>query len=210
MTVSISRYYKAFWSVHGVLGALAFIPSLIGAFMHFSATTPDYFYPPLGDVELIALALTIASGLLSTYMVFVFCTSCSRKLHPVAPAVLFLAAFFGFCALIGLYIRFVRVVPIQNENAEVTVSVGYDRTLFVSSSQELLNLSDAELLIARGPTEDQIQKLWTANSITFVRVSLWACYTFILVCLVSVFSFGVYQVAAYPEKTGSGGIRTSM
>lgn len=199
MTVSIGRYYKTFLGVHGILGSLSFIPALIGAWMGDSSKNPDYYYPPLGDIRLIALVGTIAFGILATYIVFVFCGSSSRNLHAWPPVVLYLAAALSFCLLMGLYIRFVRVVPIPSEKTEVTVSIGYDRTPFVSSSQDLTNLSDSELLHVRGPWEDQIQRLWTLNSIMVAREGLWASYTCILVCLVSIFSFGVYQHA---EATG--------
>jgi hypothetical protein len=201
MRVSIRQYGKAFFSVHGALGGLSFIPTLIGAGMGDSARIPDYFYPPLGDVQPIALAGTIAFGLLSIYIVYVCCENSSSRLRPVAPIVLSFVCFLGFCILIGLDIRFVRVIPITNENTEVTVSVGYSRTDFVSSSKDLADLSDSELLHARGPWEPQIQKLWTLRSITFARIWLWAAYTFVLVCLVSVFSLVVYQDASSPVQS---------
>lgn len=201
MRVSIQQYGKAFLSLHGVLGGLSFIPTLIGAVMGDSRSVPDYFYPPLGDVQLIALAGTIAFGLLSIYIVYVCCENSSCRLHPVVPIVLSFVCFLSFCVLIGLSIRFVRVIPITNENTEVTVSVGYSRTDFVSSSKDLADLSDSELLQARGPWESQIQKLWTLRSITFARVWLWAAYTCVLVCLVSVFSLAVYQHASSPVQS---------
>jgi hypothetical protein len=202
MTVPIGKYYKTFRGVHGILGGLSFIPAVIGAVMGDKSKNPNYFYPPLGDVSLIALIGTLAFGILSTYIVFVYCESSQRRLHPVAPVVLYFAAAVGFCVLIGLYIEFVKVVPISSEKTEVTVSTGYDRTAFVSSSRDLANLSDSELLHVRGPWEDQIQKLWTLNSIAVARVSLWIFYTCVLVCLVSISSFGVYQHAAASGAAG--------
>src|ERR1035438_10470911 len=116
MQVRIGQYYKAFWSVHGVLGALSFIPPAIGTIMGDSAKSPDYFYPPLGDVKLVAVVATVAFGILSTYIVFACCEGNSRKLRANLSASLFLLGFLSSCLLIGLYVCYVRVIPISNEN----------------------------------------------------------------------------------------------
>jgi len=196
MKMSISQYYKAFGIVRVILAGLSFVPPLIGLFVSDSGKIPNYFYPPLGDFKIISIVGTVALGLLSTYAVFLYCSRSSRALHPTATLVLSVIAALSLFVLLALYIRLVKVVPIASENTEVTVSIGYDRTQFVSSSRELVNLTDSELLLVRGPWENQIQKLWTLNSIIVARGCLGAFYTCFLVCLVSILSLGVYQEAS--------------
>jgi hypothetical protein len=107
----------------------------------------------------------------------------------------------GFCALIVLYVLFVRRVPVLGADLEVPVSIGYQRTEFAQLRYS--GVSDVDMLQRTGPTEELIQKLWTRHSIFTVRILLWLFYTLAATCFLGVVSFFVYQHAAEEAQSKS-------
>jgi hypothetical protein len=114
----------------------------------------------------------------------------------------------GFCALILLYVLFVRRVPVLGADLEVPVSIGYQRTEFAQLRYS--GVSDVDMLQRTSPTEELIQKLWTRNSISAVRLFLWLSYTLSATCFLSVVSFFVYQhVAEQAQRKLKNGVPES-
>ena len=110
------------------------------------------------------------------------------------PAILIVGSALGVCALIALYVPYVRLVAVPSVHLEVPVSIGYQRTDF--ALQTYPQWDDWEMLHDRGPWEQQIQKLWTQRSIIVVRLLLWGSYTLSLVCMLSCVSLAVYRHAS--------------
>jgi hypothetical protein len=92
---------------------------------------------------------------------------------------------------------FVRTIDLPAANDAVSVTVGYERTPF--AQQTFGDVSDLELLRKRGPTEEEIQRLWTLRSINIARVSLFASYLLFLCSLIAACSLVVlYEVMGPP------------
>ena len=190
MKVTIGKYYRAFnQCAQGILGILSFVPPLFGL-------NHNYIYPPLGDYKEIWAMGTITFVVFSSIMVFHYCSHFTRKSHGVAVLVLIFVGILSFITFMCIYSRFVKVIVISDEGERLPLSIGFERTHYVLSNQELANLSDADLLSHRGYKEEQIQEIWTIKSIYIVRSSLWLSCTCFLVCWISIFSFGVYQHVA--------------
>lgn len=193
MRITVRQYYGGFVSLWGIAAGAPFIPPLLHAFFPDTSRLADYLYPPLGDAEWIAVAATIGFLLASTFVVFTCCESV-KKIHRRAALILWGGIALCACALIVLYVLYVRRVPISSVDLEVPVSIGYQKTDF--ARQTFPQLTDVEILQRTGPTEDQIQKLWTPHSVCIVRVLLWVFYTLTVACFLSVISLIVYQHAA--------------
>jgi hypothetical protein len=193
MKVAVRQYYLGFVSLYGIVAGIPFVPPLLHVFMPDSTAFAEYLYPPLGDIEWIAVAATIGILMSTTFVVFVSCQS-ARRIHPVVPAILTAGSFLSVCALIALYVPFVRHIPVHSVNLDVPVSIGYQRTAV--AVQAYPQWSDWAMLQDAGPREEQIQKLWTQHSICVVREFLWLFHTLTLGCFLSVVSLAVYQHAA--------------
>ena len=190
----------------GLAAGAPFIPPLLHVFMPDSTAFAEYLYPPLGDIEWIAVAATVSILLATTFIVFVCCQS-ARRIHPVMPAILTVGSILSICALIVLYVPYVRHIPVHSLNLDVPVSIGYQRTDLAfrayppSTTTPYTQWSDWAMLQDAGPREEQIQKLWTQRSICVVRVLLWLFYTLAVACFLSVICLTVYQHAT--EKAPS-------
>jgi hypothetical protein len=193
MKVTMLQYYKSYASLCGLFAAIPIVPLLFHACIPDSYAISEYLYPPFGDVQQLAFAATVGSLLLITLVVFTCCRS-AHRLHPSVPILLMVGTAFGVCVLIGLYVAYVKRIPVPSVNLEVPVSIGYQRTSF--ALQTYPQWSDWEMLHDRGPWEGQIQKLWTPYSIGIVRALLWGSYTLTLTCFLSIVSLAVYQHAA--------------
>jgi len=199
MKVTLLQYYKSFASLYGSFAAIPIVPLALHACIPDSHTVAEYLYPPLGNVQQLAFAASVGFLFLTTLVIFICCRS-ARRIHPSMPMLLIIGVAFGVCVLIGLYVSFVKRVEVRSVNLEVPVSIGYQRTPF--ALQTYPQLSDWEVLHDRGPWEDQIQKLWTPQSVGMVRALLWLSYTLTLACFLSVVCLGVYQHAV--EETPKG------
>ena len=161
MRITVRQYYGGFVSLWGIAAGAPFIPPLLHAFFPDTSRLADYLYPPLGDAEWIAVAATIGFLLASTFVAFTCCESV-KKIHRRAALILWGGIALCACALIVLYVLYVRRVPISSVDLEVPVSISYQKTDF--ARQTFPQLTDVEILQRTGPTEDQTQKLWTPHS----------------------------------------------
>lgn len=187
--VTIIDYYKGFWSLYAFGAGIGILPPLVHELLGSASTNTKLFYPPLGDSQELAVALTIGFLLITTFVVFLCCRSIQR-IRPIYSLVLLLGVFLGVLVLIFLYVNYVRVSRIESKEQSIPVSVGYARTEFAVATYH--DASDWELLHDRGPWEDRIQTLWTKKSIFVVRFALWASYTLTLSLWLSIVSIAVY------------------
>jgi hypothetical protein len=178
--LTVKDYYKHFLSVYGVLAAA------VAGFPMLSKLLPDnwaaYFFPPLGDQSPPVRAAALVLGAAVTLVV----TKRGRMWVLVAPLALAAAGLLAFFVLSQL---FVRSLPIPGGDAEVVVSVGYERTPYALS--RFPEATDWELLRQRGPTEEEIERLWTPGSVVKARLGLYLSYLTFLLSAVAVGSLGV-------------------
>lgn len=186
---------KTFFASLPVLPTLSQILPVFG--LQWAAPSP--LFPPLGDLQPLTALATIAVAAAATYIVFEKFRA-SQKARTTPVVALFLAGVLLLISYIGLHIKFVRTVPIPSQKGEVVVSVGYERTDF---AKKLGDVSDIDMLKLRGPSEEEIKRLWTPRSLEVSRGLLWITYTFLVACWVSVFSIAVLRYAAeQAEKNG--------
>jgi hypothetical protein len=199
--ITVRQYYQGFVSLLGLVAGVPFVAPLLHLFFPDSSEVAEYLYPPLGDVELIAVAATIGFLFATTVVVFT-CCQWARKIHRSVSTILLSGFTLSVCALIVLHVLYVRHIPVTSVNLDVPVSIGYQRTEFAlrayppSPNPPYAQWSDWKMLHDAGPREDQIQILWTQHSICVVRVSLWFSYTLALACFLAVVSLTVYQHAS--------------
>ncbi len=193
MKISVRQYYEGFVSLWGIAAAAPFVPPLLHFFMPDSSVAAAYLYPPLGDIEWIAIAATVGVLLASTFVVFTCCQS-RRRIHPSIPLLMAFGSAIGMCVLIVLYVHYVRRIPVTSASLEVPVSIGYQRTEVALKNYPQWN--DWKMLQDAGPREEQIQVLWTQQSICVVRVLLWLFHTLTVACFLSLVSLAVYQHSA--------------
>lgn len=193
MNVTVAQFYRAYKGLYLAVAAIPLATPIARAFLNSQTAVTDYLYPPLGDVEPLARALTVALLFLATIVVFICCKP-ARRIHPLAAASLWLGALVGSCVLIPMHIKFVKFVPVQSENTVVPVSIGYEPTQFAMQTYPSPNAW--EMLHDQGPWESKIQELWTLHSIIVVRIGLWLTYTLTLALLTSAVSLAAYQHAA--------------
>jgi hypothetical protein len=93
-------------------------------------------------------------------------------------------------AYLAAYQRFVRRIEIPSRGeTSVYVSVGYQRTVF--ADQTFGSASDWEMLRARGTSEEEIGRLWTAKSLIIARLGLYFSCSLTTLALLFLFSFGL-------------------
>jgi hypothetical protein len=194
MKITVRQYYEGFVSLFGVVAGVPFAAPLLHLFFPDSSAVADYLYPPLGDVEWIAVAATVGFLVATTYVVFTCCQS-TRRVSAIVPAILMSGLALGVCALIILHVLFVRHIPVPSVNLDVPVSIGYQRSDLAAKAYPQGD-NDWKMLGDAGPREEQIQNLWTHRSIWVVRVSLWLSYTLSLACFLAVVSLAAYQHSA--------------
>lgn len=185
--ISITEYYRSFVST---LGALA---GLVAASPLFSEYLPTHFsrhiFPPLGQTELLARSGAVVFAILATYVAF-FIGSEGVKFRVVISASLALVCFIVFWALSS---RLVRTIDIPSQGSAVTVSVGFERSEFAKNN--FANDSDWEVLRQRGMSDEEINKVWTPNSVMTSRFALWTSCVGFVVGSVLALSFGVFAQA---------------
>jgi hypothetical protein len=189
--MTISMYYRSFVSGWGGLATLFSAIPLLSKLLPGNITAAGF--PPLGDAEGPARVLAVVCALATTY-----CAYFSRASHPrdnrkrVYRAML--VALLALVVYVGLLIRVVRKVEIPSMGTAVQVSIGWERTEFASANFD--GESDWDLLRSRGPSEEEIWKLWTPKSLIISRLGLYVAYLFALVLLVSAFSWGILSELA--------------
>lgn len=203
MRITVRQYYGEFASLWGLAAGSTFVPPLLHLIAPDSSAVAAYLYPPLGDVEGIAIAATIGFWLASTFVVFTCCES-SRKTHPVVPGALIAGLAISMCVLIVLFVLYVRHIKVSTEKQDVPLSVGYQRSDFAVKNYS--DSTDWEMLNSEGTQEDQIQELWTPHSIWVVRLFLWLSYTLTVACFLSIISLAVYRHAGEEAEKKSGNV----
>ena len=56
MCIAVRKYYGGFVSLAGIAAGIPFLPPLLHLFMPDTSAFAAYLYPPLGDIEQIAIA----------------------------------------------------------------------------------------------------------------------------------------------------------
>lgn len=197
--LTLPRYYRAFRSLSGCLAGLVSSVPLLSRLL-----LPDdlraYGFPPLGTVEVPARILAVVFALAATFLAFFSRAVVAGGNRKRVIGAMVLALIFLF-AYVCLFLRFVRTVEIPSKGTEVQVSVGDQRTEFANANFD--GESDWELLKYRGTDEEEIWRLWTAQSLLISRLTLYAAYLMLLVSLVTAISWGVlYQMQETQARNG--------
>jgi hypothetical protein len=194
--ITVRQYYTGFVSLLGVAAGLPFVPPILHVIMPDANGFTAYLYPPLGDFEWIAVAGTIGFLLMTTYTVFTYCRR-SQRIHPFMPTGMMVVVAVGICALIAMYVLYVRRIPVESKHLDVAMSVGSARSDFaINEFENKKDKSDWDILHKMGPTEQSVQLLWKPHSILKVRMYLWLLYTLVVSSFVAVISLAVYEDAS--------------
>jgi hypothetical protein len=192
--MTLEQYYKAFWSLQGLLAAAPpIVSTVVLPFLPDKASA--FGFPPMGDVGGFAGLGLVCLALLVTYLVYFWR---GGKWPLIAAA---LVAFLSLCVYVALYPRFVVRVDIPSLKTATRVSVGYERTPF--ATENFGSGSDEDMLRARGFDDEEIKKLWTYRSLTVARLALFASYCGFILGLVTTFSLGI--VLGQPSQTVKAG-----
>jgi hypothetical protein len=180
--MTLKQYYKAFWSLSGVLAAAP--PIIATAILPFlPEKAPAYGFPPMGDVGSFAGLGLVSLAFLVTYVVY-FWRGGRWLLGAVS-----IVSFLCLCVYIALYPRFVLRIDIPPQSRTIRVSVGYERTLFAKAN--FGSDSDEDMLRARGFDDEEVKKLWTYQSLIIARLALFTSYCGFMLGLVAAFSLGI-------------------
>jgi hypothetical protein len=194
--MTLKQYYKAFWSLSGVLAAAPpIVATVVTPFLPDNAAV--YGFPPLGDVGSFARLGLLCLSVLVTYLVYFW--RGGRWLLVIAAVITLLS----LGTYIALYPRFVIRVDIPSQKVTTRVSVGYDRTPFATANFGAD--SDEDMLRARGFDDEEIKKLWTYSSLVVARLALFASYCGFILGLVMAFSLGI--VLSQTQNSGLNRVR---
>jgi len=145
-----------------------------------------FLFPPLGTGTGIDVFLAMALSGLAAILPW------KLSLRKRKTRTLLMCSFFLLvCFVSGYFLlsqRYVVSVPLP-DGGELSVSVGSVRTPF--AIQNFPGKTDAEMLMARGPYETEVQKLWTEDSIDWVRLRLFLSY----LCALMLLNFVVGLIA---------------
>jgi hypothetical protein len=186
--VTLVNYYKKFASISGALAVATGVGPLLSAWLPGAA--PAYLFPALGDFTMPARLGFVLLAVAITYVSFYgqHPSNISRKFFLLA--MVSLVALFGY--LVGLQ-HFVRKIDIPATSSTLYVSIGYERTSF--ANQTFGAESDWDMLRARGTSDEDVSRLWTARSLDVARLCLFTTYCVFILPLVLIFSLGVrYQM----------------
>jgi hypothetical protein len=184
----IIEYYKSFLSILGALAALVAASPLLSKAL--PAEVSQHIFPPLGQMESSARVGAVALALLATYVAF-FLGSSNATIKVVLAASF---AFVSFVAFLVLSSRLVRTIDVPSQGASLTVSVGFERSDFAKNN--FANDSDWEMPRHRGMSDEEIEKLWTPNSVIAGRLALWISCVGFVVASVFALCFGVLSQTA--------------
>lgn len=146
-----------------------------------------FVYPPLGtDTWNFVFLVMVLSGLAACLPWAV-----SFRKRRTKALLLWCSCLLLGCS-VGTYFwlsqRYIVSVPLP-DGGKLSVSVGSVRTPF--AIQNFPGKTDAEMLMARGPYETDVQKLWTEDSIDSVRLRLFLSY----LCALMLLNFVVGLIA---------------
>jgi hypothetical protein len=168
-TQTFKEYVK---SVRKVQWAVCAIP-LGGRFLQSQSA---FAFPPLGADKGITVFLTIAFVGLAAILPWTF-----PKKH-LKTTMLFcvLSGVLSTVSYLVLSEKYIVVVPIP-DRGNISISVGTVRTEFANRYFE--GQTDVEMLESRGPYDIEVKKLWTEDSILWVRIRLFLSYLAAFMCL---------------------------
>lgn len=197
-TVTLVEYLLSFKSKTGLAAGLFSAIPILSKLLPESYSA--YGFPPLGTGESVARIGAVVLALAAPLFAF-YTASAARKGNRkrVASGIIF--AFVCLFLYFVLFLRFVRTIDIPSKNITVQVSVGYERTDFAKVT--FGEISDEDLLRARGTSDEEIRKLWTTKSLLVSRSSLYITYVLVFLSLVTAFSWGVFEQSMQPKTTAS-------
>jgi len=185
-TLSLKQYYA---SVRGLSTAVAAVALPLASKIVGSESSAYIMFPPLGNMEGVArvgfLALCLAVSLGVYFLVSAGSLSSPTR---VIWCTLFIALV-NLAIYLVAYQSFVHRIDIPSRGESVYVSIGYERTPW--ASQIFGNASNSDMLKARGPSEEEIEKLWTVKSIIVARLALYFSCVLTSLALLFLFSFAV-------------------
>ena len=197
--VGLKRYYS---SVRGLVTAIAAV-ALPYASKIVGTESAAFVFPPLGAMDGVARLVFLALCLgVSLGVYFLVAGDPPRRTSRVI-WVSMLGAIVCACAYLAAYQRFVVRVDIPSRETSVHVSVGYERTPF--SAQVFGSASDREMLRTRGTDEEEIERLWTMQSIIVARLALYLSFVLTSLAFLFIFSFAVaHDVSSQPPSRTGG------
>src|SRR5271157_1899599 len=180
--MTLTHYYKGFFSLLGVLAAAP--PIIVGVASPFLPDSASvYGFPPMGEVGGFARLGLVCLAFLVTFLVYFW----EGGKWPIVVAAL--VSFVCLCAYVAFYPHFVLRIDVPSQKTAVRVSVGYERTQFAKAN--FGSDSDEDMLRARGTDDEEIKKLWTYQSLTVARLALLASYCGFILSLVAAFSLAI-------------------
>jgi hypothetical protein len=188
------EYYKSFgslWGAVAVLFTLLPVSSLL---------IPGRVFPPLGNETVVSQWFAVIVALVFTYLVFLRKNVSASKIKRAMTLFVFIAAVFFF-AYLAARIYFVRTIEITSIEGVEIVSVGYERTDFAKSVFGAEG--DLDMLRARGGSDEEILRLWTARSVYISRIALLGSYLGCALSLIAIASLAVL-LRARDRLTGRG------
>jgi hypothetical protein len=186
-------YYKSFRSILGALTALVAASPLLSKVL--PAGVSEHVFPPLGQIDSSARIGAVAFAVLATYIAFFFGQGNAKAKVSVAASL----GLVFFLAFLGLSLRLVRTIDVPSQGSSVAVSVGFERSDFAKKT--FANDSDWEMLRQRGMSEEEIEKLWTPNSVIAGRLALWVACVGFVVSSVFALCFGLVSNAVRGQIT---------
>jgi hypothetical protein len=194
---SLEDYYKGFRSTSGVMtGILTAVP-IVGEIT--KGTVSATLFPPVGwafALPTLLVIVVLTTAIYGTHTA-TWIQSAGRRRRVLWFA--FGAALPGLAIYIASYSRFVRELPVKDEEPHY-VAVGFERRNF--TDPHLRDGSDWDLLRYRGLSDEDVQFLWTQRSIIIARIVLVMSYLLVLLPPVAAFSFvvlfGVLGAATSP------------
>ncbi len=138
-----------------------------------------YLFPTVGTDGASFLCWTLATLLAGVGAILPWAIDTGRaKLLVLLVCVLFLI----FAASAQFYLNEKYVISIPIHGNSLTVSIGSERSKIANDyvRDQCPNCTDAELVMAAGPYENEVRKLWTTRSIIFVRLEMFASYAAML------------------------------
>ncbi len=164
-TITVSAYYERFKSAIGFLTGVIVAVPLISEFL--PTRLGMYLFPPLGDITWAARIGAATFIILTTFVAYIFVEGNGRR----RVGLMYVLGAVFFALFLFLTSLFVRMIDIPSRNTSVAVSIGYHRTEF--AEKNFPQDDDWEMLRQRGPTDEQVEKLWTPLSVAVAKLLLW-------------------------------------
>ena len=184
MTESLAEYKR---NVRIVQGAIFTIPISV----HLLRPHAHFMFPPLGDADGFVMPLILCVVGLFSIIPWVI------KPHGRAAVNISVVGALIFCLWYAYSVEaYVVGVPIPALNRTIYVSVGSERS--ENANRFFPGKNNREMLIQRGPREEEVRWLFTDNSINRARFELTVSY----LGLLSFMNFGIGQIARQHEAPG--------